>query len=136
MSPTISPDLQACLLCEDVRQELNTNFQIFGILGILVVPSLPITAQKLCVFSRWCCGTGVFRVLYKLIAPDATTVLASSQGEVRLGSVEDHITQVTVFGNIQFQREGVYSLEVYLENELKLRILLPLKIAVPRPSAA
>ncbi len=135
MSTPISPDLQACLLCEDVRQEVNGNFFAIGILGVLVVPALPITAPKLCIFSRWCCGMGTFPVLYRLILPDNTSVIASSKGELRLASVDDHVTQVTVFGNVQFQQEGVHWIEVHLENELKLRVPLPLKIALPRPQS-
>jgi len=52
----ILPDLQASLLCEDVRQEASGNFILVGIIGFVNVPQLPIVAFKLCVFNRWAAG--------------------------------------------------------------------------------
>ena len=56
VSEIIPPDLQACVLCEDVRQEANGSFFLVGVLGGIAVPALPVTAQKLLLFTRWCCG--------------------------------------------------------------------------------
>jgi len=52
----ILPDLQASLLCEEVRQEANGNFFIIGVVNFLRVPQLPIVAGRLCVFNRWTAG--------------------------------------------------------------------------------
>ena len=49
----ILPDLQASLLCEDVRVESSGNFIIVGVISEVRVPQLPIAAYKLCVFNRW-----------------------------------------------------------------------------------
>ena len=56
----ILPDLQGSLLCEDVRQEVNGNFILIGIIGFVNVPHLPVVAFKLCVFNRWAAGIGQF----------------------------------------------------------------------------
>ncbi len=128
MPEKISPDLQACILCEEVRQEINGNFFLIGILGAITVPTLPVTALKLCLFTRWCCGLGTFKHQYRILLPDNTSVIASSQGEFRLGSVEEHVTQVTLFTNIQFQQAGTHWVEVFLDEALLLRFPLPIRV--------
>ena len=48
MQPTrILPDLQCSLVCEEVRQEMNGNFIIIGVLNYVHVPQLPVTALRL-----------------------------------------------------------------------------------------
>ena len=104
-------------------------------LGGIAVPALPVTAQKLLLFTRWCCGVGRFRPVYRLVLPDSTSVIATSQGNLDLRAVEDHLTQVTVFANVQFQQEGTYWVEVMLDNALKLRFPFPVRIVVPPKTA-
>lgn len=131
VSETIPPDLQTCLLCEDVRQEANGSFLLVGVLGGLAVPALPVTAQKLLLFTRWCCGVGRFRLAHRFLLPDNTSVIAASQSLLELRNAEDHLTQVTVFANVQFQQEGVYWVEVSLDNALKLRFPFPVRKVAP-----
>ena len=131
MAENILPDLQGSILCEEVRQESNGNFMLIGVLGVIAVPVLPITALKLCLFSRWCCGQGQFKHRSRILLPDNTSVIAASQGEFELPSVEDHVTQLTVFGNVQFQQAGTHWVEVFVEDELKLRFPLPVRIVEP-----
>ncbi len=62
MNPTrILPDLQASLLCEEVRQEANGNFFLIGVVNFLRVPQLPIVAARLKTHNRAAtmgsCGT-------------------------------------------------------------------------------
>jgi hypothetical protein len=128
MSEKITPDLQACLLCEDVRQEINGNFMLSGILGVVTVPALPITAFKLFLFTRWCCGQGHFSILFRIVLPDSTSVIASSNGTLELESFEEHLTQVTVFGNVQFQQSGTHWVEALIDDELKMRFPLLIRV--------
>jgi hypothetical protein len=128
MAEQIIPDLQACILCEEVRQEMNGNFMLIGILGVITVPSLPVTALKLCLFTRWCCGAGTFNHSYRLLLPDHTSIIASSQDQFTMPSVEGHVTQITVFGNVQFQQAGTHWVEVHLDDELKLSFPLLVRV--------
>ncbi|MBI4025555.1 MAG: hypothetical protein HY360_11290 [Verrucomicrobia bacterium] len=131
MSEKILPDLQACILCEEVRQEINGNFMLIGVLGNIAVPALPITAHKLCLFTRWCCGAGKFHLRHRIVLPDNTSVIARSEGEFQLASEEQHVTQVTIFGNVQFQQAGTHWVEVFLDEELELRFPLAVQIVSP-----
>ncbi|HSH96202.1 MAG TPA: hypothetical protein VK968_18800 [Roseimicrobium sp.] len=134
----ILPDLQCSLLCDDVRQEVNGNFFLTGIIGLIRVPQLPVTAFKLCVFNRWCAGVGSFTETVRLIAPDQVTVLRQSQVKFGLQDAAHNATNVSVFGQIEFKVPGVYHIEVQVDDVMKLRFPVPLVVAPPQqpPQAA
>jgi len=143
MNPTrILPDLQASLLCEEVRQEINGNFILIGIIGLIRIPQLPITAFKLCVFNRWTAGVGSFVENVRLIAPDQTTMIRQSQVKFTLQDPAHHATNVSVFGQVEIAQAGVYFVEVLVDDVMKLRFPLPVVVVTPpqkpqqAPSAA
>ena len=80
----ILPDLQASLLCEEVRQEANGNFFLIGVVNFIRVPQLPVVAGRLCVFNRWTAGLGQFTENIRLVAPDQTTVLRKGEMKFEL----------------------------------------------------
>jgi len=108
MNPTrILPDLQASLLCEEVRQEANGNFFIIGVVNFLRVPQLPIVAGRLCVFNRWTAGIGQFTESVRLIAPDQTTVLRKGEMKFELREPGLHSTNVMVFNQVESNRRNL-----------------------------
>lgn len=122
MTPTrILPDLQCSLLCEEVRQEANGNFLLIGILDVLRVPQLPITAFKLTVFNRWTAGVGVFTESVRLLAPDQTTVLCKSEVKFQMKTPSVNSTTVSFFANVQFTAPGSYYIEVLVDDVMKVR---------------
>lgn len=131
----ILPDLQTSLICEEVRQEMNGNFILVGVIGIIRVPQVPVTAFKLCVFNRWTAGVGAFTESVRLVAPDQSKVLRQSQVKFGLNDANQNATNVTVFGQIEFTTGGVYYVEVLVDEVMKLRYPLPL-VVVPPPSQA
>lgn len=136
MQPSrILPDLQCSLLCEDVKQEINGNFIVLGVLGYIQVPQLPVQAFKLCLFNRWTAGVGAFTESVRLLAPDQSTVLRNSQVKFALKDASHHATNVTVFGQIKFEVAGVYFVEVAVDDILKVRFPLPLAL-VQAPSGS
>lgn len=141
MNPTrILPDLQASLLCEEVRQEANGNFFLIGVVNFIRVPQLPIVAGRLCVFSRWTAGVGQFTETVKLIAPDQTTVMRKGEMKFELKDPSLHSTNVLVFGNVEFKVAGNYFVEVNVDDVMKLRYPVPVILAPqnqnpPAPSA-
>ena len=127
----ILPDLQCALICEDVRQEANGNLIIIGVINLIRVPQLPVTAAKLCFFVRWTAGLGKFMESVRLIAPDQTTVLRKNEVKFALENAALHSTNVTVFGQVQFEFAGTYYVEVLVDEVMKLRF--PLSVAVVQP---
>lgn len=136
MDPTrILPDLQCSVLCEEIRQEANGNFILIGVINHIVVPKLPVTALKLCVFNRWVAGIGQFSECVRLIAPDGATMMRESRLKFQLQSPAHSATNASVFGQVEFQQAGIYQIEVTVDDVLKLRYPLPL-IELPPQKAA
>ena len=136
MQPTrILPDLQCSLVCEEVRQEANGNFFIVGIINLIRVPQLPVTALKLCFFNRWTAGVGQFQESVRLIAPDQTTVLRKSEMKFALKDAAFNSTNVTLFGQVKFEVPGVYQVEILVDDVMKIRYPLPVVVAPPPPDA-
>ena len=137
MNPArILPDLQASLLCEEIRQEVNGNFFIVGIIGVIRVPQVPITALKLCVFNRWTAGIGAFNETVRLIAPDMTTVVRQSQVKFALQDPAHHATNVSVFGQVEFPSAGLFFVEVLVDDVMKIRFPVPVIVVTPPQPAA
>lgn len=130
----ILPDLQACLLCEDVRNEVNGQQSLVGILAAIPAPQVPVGFFKLCVWSRWCGGMGNFlQQTYLLNAVDEKPI-ATAEVRFALQSMESNATNVNFFGGLQFPQYGVYHVEVHLEGELRLRFpfsVVPVNRATP-----
>ena len=133
MTPNrILPDLQCSLLCDDVRQEVSGNLIILGVIGLIRVPGVPIAAPKLCVINRWTAGVGQFTEQVRVISPDGTTVLRKSSAKLALPDPSQNVTNVSVFGNMEFPVAGVYYVEVLVDDVMKLRYPVPL-VVVPQP---
>ena len=128
----ILPDLQSSLLCEDVRQESSGNFILIGVIGAIQVPQVPVTAFKLCLFNRWSAGVGSFTETARLVAPDQTTVIRQGQVKFNLNDPAFNATNVTVFGQVKFEAVGTYYIEVLVDDILKIRYPLPLRVVTPK----
>src|SRR6476620_4142228 len=135
MQPSrILPDLQCSLICEEVRQEVNGNFFLVGVINFIRVPQLPVTAMKLCFFNRWTAGIGQFTESVRLIAPDQTTVLRKSEVKFAMKDTAVHATTVTVFGNVEFANAGSYFVEVMVDDVMKLRYPVTVFVVPQQPN--
>jgi hypothetical protein len=127
----ILPDLQCSLLCEDIRQEATGNFILIGVLNLVRVPQLPVTAFKIVVFNRWTAGVGQFTESVRILAPDQTTVLRKGEVKFALQDGTHTATNVTVLGQVEFATPGAYYVEVLVDDVMKLRYPLPVLVVQP-----
>ena len=128
----ILPDLQCSLLCEDVRQEINGNLILIGVINVIRVQQLPVTAGRLCVFNTWTAGVGQFTETVRLIGPDQTTVLRKGEIKFELKDVMWRSPNVMLFGQVEFKTAGTHYIEVVVDDVMKLRYPIPL-VVVPLP---
>ena len=128
----ILPDLQCSLLCEDIKQEMNGNLIIIGLINAIRVPQLPIVANRLFVFDRWTAGIGRFNETIRFIAPDQMTVLRKAEMKLELADPQTHTTSVMVFGGVEFKTAGTYFVEVLVDDVMKLRFPVPVILVPPQ----
>lgn len=119
------PDLQSCLLCDDIRCERNGKIMLIGIFeGLALSAEHPICPQ-LCIFSRWCEGEGKFVQKTKIFAPDGTTVVVEGKDSQVMLPSERHVANIVeVFRNVRFAQNGTHWVEVTLDQDLKIRFPL------------
>lgn len=121
----ILPDLQAAILCEDVRAELSGQQTLVGVIGAIPTPSLPIGFFKLCLWTRWCGGSGDFVQKCFIYDPEEDQAIAQAEVPFNLADMSAHATNVHFFGGVQFQKFGTYHVEIQLDDQIRLRIPLP-----------
>jgi hypothetical protein len=128
----MTPDLQACLLCDDVRQERNGKFILIGLFDNINMHQFPLAFPRMCLVSRWCGGEGEFKQTSRLLKPDQKTIVVQGQPiPVRLPNVETVVTNVEVFMNIVFTEAGMHWIEVLLNGDLKIRYPLRVMLITP-----
>jgi hypothetical protein len=120
----MTPDLQAALLCEDVRIEASGSNTLVGVLHAIATPMLPVRIMKLCIFTRWCSGIGDFSQTTRILSEDERTELGRTETPFKLKNSDNHATNVAVFGGLEFSTVGDYPIEILLDGDLKLRFNL------------
>ena len=128
----IPPDLQAAVFCEDVRTEISGQQTLIGVFGIIPAHVWPIGFFKLCLWTRWCGGTGQFIERSLILGCDDEQPVAQSELEFSLPGPDSYATNVHVLGGVQFQQYGIYHVEILLDNELRMRFPLPV-VRVQQP---
>jgi len=130
---SIIPDLQAAILCEDVRAEISGQQTLIGVIGAIPTPTLPIAFFKLCLWTRWCGGSGDFIQKCLIYDPEEDQAIAQAEVPFSLSDLSAHATNVHFFGGVQFQKYGTYHVEVLIDDQIQLRIPVPvLQMEVPR----
>jgi hypothetical protein len=127
------PDLQASFACEDVRVEASGSHTIIGIINGIAAPSVPIRVLKFCIWTRWCSGSGRFTQLTRVVRPDEFTQLVSATTQFQLGNEDSHVTNVNIFAGVEFPEEGIYHIEILLDDVLKLRY--PIRVFCPKQNS-
>ena len=123
------PDLQSCILCDDVRQERNGKFILIGLFDAIGAQRFPVRYPRLFMVTRWCSGQGEFQQQTRILRPDQVTPLVNGRKIVtKLSSPETTATNVEVFVNVAFEEEGTHWVEIHLDDDLKLRY--PLRVSL------
>src|SRR5258708_10779681 len=110
----VLPDLQASILCEDVRQELNGLQTLVGVINILPTPALPVGLLKLCLWTRWCGGFCKFRQTSRILGVEEMQIIAESHIDFELHELEGNVTKVHMCSGGPFQQLGLQHVEKHL----------------------
>ena len=131
------PDLQSSLICDDVRQERSGKFILIGLFDAIRSPKLPVRFPRIFVVNRWCGGEGEFKQITRFLKPDQQTILIKSKEiPFRLPDPEATTTNIEVFINVVFEVEGIYWVEILVDNDLKLRYPLRVTKVLLKPDSS
>ncbi|GAB4247672.1 MAG: hypothetical protein OHK005_13970 [Candidatus Methylacidiphilales bacterium] len=133
-SEVLLPDLQAALVCEDVRLEASGSNTLVGVINVIAAPTIPFRIIKLCVFTRWTNGEGRFLQKTRILSPLAEDVIAESDTGFHLESPSHHATNVAFFGGLEFAEWGDYPVEILLNGDLVSRFTV--KVVQVQPPAS
>jgi hypothetical protein len=84
--------------------------------------ALPVGFFKLCLWTRWCGGTGEFIEKSLILGCDDEQTVARSELKFSLPALDSYVTNIHVLGGVQFQHYGVYHVEIRLDDEIRYAI--------------
>src|ERR1041384_7765406 len=82
----IFSDLQRCLLFWGVRCGGHGMQKMIGVVNVIPAPALPVTCMRLCIWARWCSGTGKFKQRSRIVGVDEQQVIAQAEVEFVQGN--------------------------------------------------
>jgi len=129
------PQLQASVICEDVRQEVNGSQTLVGVLTVIPAAKTPVGVLKLCVWTRWMNGTGKFKQTARIVAPDQKTVVSEAAVDFEMKGANSQATNVNFFAGVQFKEFGMHQVEVSLDGRLVARYPIVVMQAQQRQGA-
>jgi len=112
------PSLLYSVLCDDVRREDNGKFMLIGLFETIGVSKFPACHPVLYVVNCWIKGLGTFKQHTKILNPKKQVLLNDNPTEFSLEDFNVKHTVIARFNNICFEEEGIYSVEVMLEDRL------------------
>ena len=129
------PDLQAAIVCDDVRQERNGKFMLIGIFDRINVRAFPVRYPRLCVYTRWAAGAGEFTQQTRLLRSDESVLLEGRPIRFKLADQSHSATNVENFLNLEFLAPETHWIEILLDGDLKIRLPLAITQLPPPPGA-
>lgn len=129
------PDLQAAIVCDDVRQERNGKFMLIGIFDRINVAKFPVRYPRLCIYTRWAAGQGEFAQRTRILRSDESVLLEGRPIRFRLDDPVHSATNIENFINLEFLAPETHWIEVLLDGDLKIRLPLGVTQLPPPPGA-
>ncbi len=130
-TPTISPDLQFSVLCDDVRQEINGKLILIGLFEAIKSKRFPVQHPVLFIVNRWRNGEGTFTECTKIVSASNEKVVVGPEAKFTLLGTHTSHTVIHRFPFIPFEAPGTYWAEINLDGELKHRY--PIRLVADTP---
>jgi len=117
----IPPTLLFSVLCDDVRREDNGKFILLGLFETIGSKVFPATHPTIYVMNCWCSGLGPFRQRTRILDIKGNVLVQDEETSFQLTSLKAKHRIIARFNNLLLQSPGEYSVEVLLDNDLKVR---------------
>lgn len=127
----ITPTLLFSVLCDDVRREDNGKFILLGLFETIGSKIFPATHPTIYVMNCWCSGLGDFKQRTRILDTKGKVMVQDEETSFQLASLKAKHRVIARFHNIMLQSPGEYSVEVLLDNDLKVRYPLIVEQITP-----
>lgn len=117
----IQPTLLFSILCDDIRQENNGKFILIGLFETIGATKFPAQHPTLFIMNCWSSGIGTFAQRSRILNPDGSILAQDQEVTFTLPDLKAKHRIIARFNNLCFEKEGEYSIEVILSQELKVR---------------
>lgn len=117
----ISPTLLFSVLCDDVRREDNGKFILLGLFETIGSKVFPAAHPVVYVMNCWSSGLGSFKQRTRVLDIQGKVLVQDEETPFKLDSLKAKHRVIARFNNILLQAPGEYSVEVLLDNDLKVR---------------
>ena len=98
-------------MCAPEDQRQQTLVGVFGMIPARAAHRF----SKLCLWTRWCGGARQFVEKSLILGCDDEQPITQSELRFSLPDLDSYVTNVHVLGGVQFQRHGVYRIEIRLD---------------------
>lgn len=131
------PYLQFSVLCDDVGHTGDGKLIVHGIFESIVAASLPATHRSCYVCNRWSGGAGGFREKIRIMSPEGDRVVVDGPvTEFKLESRAACHTVICRLGGLTFERAGVYTVQVLLDDVVACEYALAVREQEAAPQGA
>lgn len=108
-------------MCDDVRREDNGKFILIGLFEAIGAKAFPITHPTFYVINCWCSGLGSFKQRTRIINKDGLVLAEDVETQFSLPNLKSKYKVVACFRNLKLEKPDEYSVEIMLNNDLKIR---------------
>jgi len=126
---TKDPSLQFSVMCLDLLEEERKPPTLQYLFYELPFPHLPFRMDRFHVINCWANGQGQFKQSVKILNPEKTKVFIETGEQTFV--LEDTYTpqlMINVFADLEFQQEGHYWVQSFLNDRLILEYPLTVRV--------
>ena len=109
-------ELVYSIVCDDIRIEMGNKLSLMGLFENIFFPAFPAALLKFAVVNHWV-GVGQFETHVKVVAPDRRDLVISAPSKFTIEN-NGYADNVTFFTNVNFDRAGLHTVQVYLDGRL------------------
>lgn len=110
-------NLAYTILCDDVRIEMGNKLSLMGVFQNILVERVPVSLIKFAIVQHWR-GTGDHLTEIRILSPDKTQILVSSQPTQVAVSDGGFADNISFFVNAVFPAAGTYWVQTLVDANL------------------
>lgn len=118
------PDIEACVICEDVRRELGGMSTLLGFYGLapnvdIVFKDIKLPLDRISFFLIGGAGEGNFKISFELLTKDGTSFVKTPEGTILIEPTKRKTFLIFSLANQKFPEPGTYKIRLNVDGSAK-----------------